>query len=264
MKRIFALLIMFTLILTMFGCRGSAPAGGDVLLQQPSGEIEPEDSRGAPDETPTAEIEPSKEPSQASSEGPTEEPTEESTEATTEAPVVTEPTEPPHSHSYSSSTVAATCAAQGYTLHTCACGDSYTDSYTAALGHAYTSTVVAPTTEAGGYTQHTCSRCGHSYTDSYTEQLWWDTEEKVAQICAEANAYIASLGYPVDPTAASWIAPQYTHWQGSSEAWLRRQIWDAISINAADGAVSQYVTYEADPDGGWWVYVKYSLFYFGG
>ena len=51
-----------------------------------------------------------------------------------------------HDYSYSVSTVYPTCTTQGYTIHTCSCGDSYTDNYTAALGHDFVNGV--------------CSRCG--------------------------------------------------------------------------------------------------------
>lgn len=245
MKRLPVLLLCIALLAGLFGCRVDAPVDGDELQMQHSGvEIEAEDST---DETPSAELEPS------------EEPTVESTEATTEAPETTEPTEPPHSHSYSTSTVAATCSAQGYTLHTCSCSDSYTDNYTAALGHAYTDTVVPPTTEAGGYTLHTCDRCGYSYTDSYTEQLWWDTEEKVAQICAEANAYIASIGCTVEPTAGCWDAPIYSREYQMTESRMRSLIWEGIDARISlQGLTRLYVTYEQHLDG-WWIIVKYAI-----
>lgn len=42
-----------------------------------------------------------------------------------------------HVHNYSTTTVDPTCATEGYTLHTCSCGDSYKDSVIAALGHDY-------------------------------------------------------------------------------------------------------------------------------
>ena len=110
-------------------------------------------------------------------------------------------------HSYSSTVTAPTCTAQGYTTHTCACGTSYKDTYTAATdhsyssevttaatcttagvrtytcskcghsyteaiaatGHSYTSVVTEPTCTAQGYTTYTCSKCQHSYKDNYTE-----------------------------------------------------------------------------------------------
>ena len=75
-------------------------------------------------------------------------------------------------HSYTTKTVAATCTAQGYTLHTCSrCGNNYKDTYTNSLGHSYTTKVVAPTYTEQGYTLHTCSRCGNNYKDSYTNKL---------------------------------------------------------------------------------------------
>ena len=41
-----------------------------------------------------------------------------------------------HVHSYQTEVVAATCTKDGYTLHTCACGDNYQDQAVKALGHA--------------------------------------------------------------------------------------------------------------------------------
>ena len=74
-------------------------------------------------------------------------------------------------HSYESKVTAPTCTADGYTTHTCVCGDTYTDSTTTKLGHSYDSKVTAPTCTTAGYTTHTCSACGDSYTDSETEKL---------------------------------------------------------------------------------------------
>ena len=39
-----------------------------------------------------------------------------------------------HTHSYTSEVTAPTCVAQGYTTHTCSCGDEYVDSYVDATG----------------------------------------------------------------------------------------------------------------------------------
>ncbi len=54
-------------------------------------------------------------------------------------------------HSYTLRTVAPTCTARGYTTHTCSrCGDSYTDSYTAALGHSFNNATSATCTHGCG------------------------------------------------------------------------------------------------------------------
>lgn len=69
---------------------------------------------------------------------------------------------PSHSHSYSSKTVKATCTSGGYTVHTCSCGASYTNSYTDATGHRWSDwkTVKKATTSSEGKKQRTCSSCG--------------------------------------------------------------------------------------------------------
>ena len=53
---------------------------------------------------------------------------------------------PATGHHHDAVVTAPTCTAKGYTTHTCACGDSYVDSYTDALGHSYKN--------------GTCTRCG--------------------------------------------------------------------------------------------------------
>ncbi len=72
------------------------------------------------------------------------------------------PSKPSHSHSYSSKNVKATCTSGGYTVHTCSCGASYTDSYTDATGHRWSDwkTVKKATTSSEGRKQRTCSSCG--------------------------------------------------------------------------------------------------------
>ena len=72
-------------------------------------------------------------------------------------------------HSYNAVVTAPDCANGGYTLHSCACGDSYKTDETAALGHRYNSVVTPPTFGAQGYTTHTCSSCGDSYVDTYVD-----------------------------------------------------------------------------------------------
>ena len=69
-------------------------------------------------------------------------------------------------HNYTATVTAPTCTAQGYTTHTCtACGDSYKDTYTSALGHNYSYKVTTePTTSATGVLTGTCSRCSGTTT----------------------------------------------------------------------------------------------------
>lgn len=50
-----------------------------------------------------------------------------------------------HKHVYESVVTDPNCMGNGYTTHTCSCGDSYVDSYVDALGHKYSAVVTPPT-----------------------------------------------------------------------------------------------------------------------
>ena len=69
-----------------------------------------------------------------------------------------------HIHSSIKDTIVeATCTTSGYTEHLCVYGETYTDTYVAALGHLSSNQiVVAPTCTIDGYTEYTCSRCGET------------------------------------------------------------------------------------------------------
>ena len=73
-----------------------------------------------------------------------------------------------HEHSYTAVVTPPTCTEKGYTTHTCACGDSYVDTYTDALGHAWDSGTVTkePTATETGIRTYTCTRCGETKTES--------------------------------------------------------------------------------------------------
>ena len=73
---------------------------------------------------------------------------------------------PATGHSYKAVVVAPTCTEQGYTTHTCHCGDSYTDSHVDALGHSYSEWLESkdPTCTAVGEERRDCERCDHFET----------------------------------------------------------------------------------------------------
>ncbi len=68
-----------------------------------------------------------------------------------------------HEHSYKSTVVSPTCTEEGYTVHKCDCGDSYTTDATSALGHEFTEYHVA-------YGRFVCSRC-HTPAPYPTEEV---------------------------------------------------------------------------------------------
>ena len=73
-----------------------------------------------------------------------------------------------HTHSYKDVVTAPTCTEKGYTTHTCACGDSYVDTYVDALGHAWDNGKVTkePTETETGVKTYTCTRCGETKTET--------------------------------------------------------------------------------------------------
>ncbi len=50
-------------------------------------------------------------------------------------------TDPEHEHAYTAVVIAPTCTEQGFTTHTCECGDSYVDTYVDKLGHNFVDNV---------------------------------------------------------------------------------------------------------------------------
>ena len=77
--------------------------------------------------------------------------------------IATEPVEQ-HSHSYIAVTMAPACSSGGYTLYSCACGDSFTAEETTELGHdwiEYTERI-----SAGQEAHEICGDCGMDLTAS--------------------------------------------------------------------------------------------------
>ena len=73
-----------------------------------------------------------------------------------------------HEHSYTAVVTPPTCTEKGYTTHTCACGDSYVDTYVDALGHSWDNGKVTkePTETETGVKTFTCTRCGETKTET--------------------------------------------------------------------------------------------------
>ena len=73
-----------------------------------------------------------------------------------------------HEHSYTAVVTPPTCTEKGYTTHTCACGDSYVDTYVDALGHAWDNGTVTkqPTATETGIKTFTCTRCSATKTET--------------------------------------------------------------------------------------------------
>lgn len=281
--------LVLSVLLSLAACKGDAVQPSDATqLQATETEITAETEKpseegtgvtGSEEKAPKESTEDLTEDSKATEESSSA-PTEPATETTAPATQPTQPTqtpptqptappvtEPPHQHSYTATVIAPTCNDKGYTKHTCSCGDSYKDNYTAALGHHFIDEVVEPTSSAQGYTKHTCDRCWYSYNDTYTDPV-----KQVYDINAAmeaGNAYALSIGfacidYSLTPANAGYypyecIEGKYIEMAGG-QSWFNNWMCEAAQAtknnlvglrgeNApAACACRTYITYDAATD----------------
>lgn len=118
-----------------------------------------------PVETEPAVMEPPKVDPKPEPTKPTESSAPKPTQPKPSTPPSTEPAK--HTHQYTAKVVKPTCTKGGYTVHTCSCDDSYTDSKTSPGEHSYDKETVKPTMWQQGYTVYTCTVCKDSYKDDY-------------------------------------------------------------------------------------------------
>lgn len=263
MKKLLILIVLAAMMLTACQPTTLPTNTGNEHMEATATEPSAETQTQAPETTAAEEpVTKTAEETAAPTDAPeTTEATEKPTEVVEplDAPKPTETQAPtaPHTHSYTASVTAPTCSSNGFTTHTCSCGDSYKDSYTNALGHSYADTVVPATETEQGYTKHTCSVCGDSYIDSYTpvQRVEIITEADILAICAEACAYAESLGLRVDPTAASWTAScccsRYSGGYMTREeglAYIRRTFFEDAEYYLYMGYAAYYPLYWASGD----------------
>ncbi len=137
-----------------------------------------------------------------------------------------------HEHSYTAVVTAPTCTEKGYTTHTCACGDSYVDTYVDALGHAWDNGKVTkePTETETGVKTFTCTRCGETRTEtmpviphvhSYTAVVTAPTcTEKgyTTHTCACGDSYVDTY---VDALGHAWDSGKVTKQPTATETGIK-------------------------------------------
>ena len=240
MKKFTVMFLILAMMLAVFaGCQSAqeaAPPDVQDATESTNEQMQASEVAPATTEAATGQTE--------DKEATTPEQSTEATEATAQkteptTPSATQPTtpavtEPPHQHDYTTTTVVdPTCTAKGYTKHSCACGNSYNDNYTAALGHNLVDEVVDPTSSEQGYTKHTCERCGYSYKDSYTDPV--KQVYDINSAMEKANAYALSLGfsrvdYSLTPSNAGYYPPGYITGDSlariGGQSWLEQELLD--------------------------------------
>ena len=109
-----------------------------------------------------------------------------------------------HEHSYTDVVTPPTCVDEGYTTHTCTCGDEYVDTYKDKLDHSYSN--------------GTCSRCGATdpsaptvtaddFSNIVTKLVsgFYTGKEKYIKICEAINIYNS-----LPASAKESVSGQYT------------------------------------------------------
>ena len=137
-----------------------------------------------------------------------------------------------HTHSYKDVVTAPTCTEKGYTTHTCACGDSYVDTYTDPLGHDLKddAAVAATCTTAGTTAGKHCTRCdykegmetiaalGHAWDEgTVTKEATETTQGSMTYTCTRcpatkrdilpASGLVATAVYNDVKNDTSWFYP---------------------------------------------------------
>lgn len=183
-----------------------------------------------------------------------------------------------HTHSYKDVVTAPTCTAKGYTTHTCACGDSYVDTYVDALGHAWDNGKVTkePTETETGVKTFTCTRCGetrtetmpviphvHSYKDVVTVPTCTE-KGYTTHTCACGDSYVDTytdaLGHAWDEGKVTKEATETT--QGSMTYTCTRCPATKRDILPASGLVATAVYNDVKNDTSWFYPgVQYCLSY---
>ena len=137
-------------------------------------------------------------------------------------------TTPKHEHKYNEKLVAPTCTADGYTLFTCSCGNSYKDRLTKKLGHSFVSNkcteyeicsvckVTGTNKGKHNYKNHYCLTCQSvdksainitvpNSSKTYNAQEEFTTSQQT--YCYNSNYQIKNLSYTINDTAISSYKP---------------------------------------------------------
>lgn len=127
-----------------------------------------------------------------------------------------------HVHKYTEVVTAPTCTEKGYTTHTCACGDSYVDTYTNALGHDYEEKVFPPTCQNGGHSLFLCRRCGDAYMGNFTDPSEHSYVDTIVKPTCDAQGYTlhtcSACGNEYRDHYVESLGHDYGEWKVTKEA----------------------------------------------
>ena len=127
-----------------------------------------------------------------------------------------------HVHKYTEVVTEPTCTEKGYTTHTCACGDSYVDTYTNDLGHDYEEKVFPPTCQNGGHSLFLCRRCGDAYMGNFTDPSEHSYVDTIVKPTCDAQGYTlhtcSACGNEYRDHYVESLGHDYGEWKVTKEA----------------------------------------------
>lgn len=136
-----------------------------------------------------------------------------------------------HPHNYEIQIISPTCQEQGYTLHKCACGDEYKDSYTPAINHTGTGQ---------------CSMCGLNFFDAFKDFIKENgelTDEDYDDISTETCYW---FDYVIEEEISNdMIGYDFVYFPQSNRIRVRMNIM-RIAGNPLEGILIQNRTTEID------------------
>ncbi len=129
----------------------------------------------------------------------------------------TVPSETAHVHAYASEVVAPTCTKGGYTVKTCACGNTIRTDETEPLGHAFDKPIIlrASTCTVNGEQKNVCTRCGYSETvlsprAPHDFTAWVITQNATESLKGEETCRCKVCGYTLTRLIPEKSAAVYT------------------------------------------------------
>ena len=124
-----------------------------------------------------------------------------------------------HEHSYEDKVIEPTCTEQGYTEHTCSCGDTFKDTYTEVIEHKYGEweVVKEATEDEEGLKEKECSVCGNKVSEKIEKLPHEHAYEKVVTeptcteqgyttcVCKCGDSYIDSYEDALGHSYGEWV-----------------------------------------------------------
>ncbi len=142
------------------------PEPTDTAKPEPTDTTKPEPTDTAkPEPTDTAKPEPTDTTKPEPTDTAKPEPTDTTIHDSTGTVKPEDPVDPPHTHSYGKKVIAPTCTAQGYTVYTCSCGDTYIADYVKKADHDLEKKEVLPNCTVAGVREVHCKNCDYQKVD---------------------------------------------------------------------------------------------------